>query len=79
MKTRILIGKDLERSEVRVKTYSGGMTVVDSGDSYTEIKGRIPIMEKKFEFNKDDKEELLNKPNNFSFAKGRLVRKDKKQ
>lgn len=79
MKVRTIIGESLEKSEVKFKQYSGGLSVVDSGDSFTEIKGKKPIMEVKLKLNPEQKREVLNKPNNFKFSKGRLVSKAKNE
>jgi len=76
MKTKVVIGEP-EQTEVRVKTYAGGGMVIDSGDSFTEIKGKKPVIEKNIKVTQEEKKELLSKPNKFKVSKGRLVRKGK--
>lgn len=78
MKTTIVIGQE-EKEEVRVKTYVGGGMVVDTGDSYTEIKGKKPVSEKNLKISKKDKEDLLSKPDSFKLSKGKLVKKGEKK
>lgn len=78
MRTKIVTGEP-EQTEVRVKTYAGGGIVMDSGDSFTEIVGKKPVLKKTLMMSKEKKNELLSKPDKFKISKGKLVRRDKKQ
>ena len=78
MKTRIIIGGEVEKSEVVMKEYSSGIRVVESGDAENIInKGEKPISVEKMSLSEKEKEEVLNKPERFEISKGKLVRKDK--